>query len=430
MLGLSGCYNMTIEVAKVPVNTPSSQPIYISGNFNNWDPGDSRYVLAMKADSTFEVKLPRGVGAIEYKFTRGDWTTVEKDPCGNDIPNRSIRYGKKSVFKDSIGSWNDLPKLDCRHITIVISQLPDNTPPGSLIAIAGTMNNWTPLGTPWEFQNDKALGKYVLTIPRASTDRTIEYKITRGNLDRAESDELGFEIPPRTLTFGEKDTIYIKVRGWEDLSKQSLNMLTILVTRIPANTPPSDKIYICGSFNQWYPRQAGMTLERNNKGQYFIRLPKHGDWIEYKFTRGDWSSEEVDKFGYKIENRFVNLNQQDTVKVEIENWIDLSKQSGVPVRVIVDKVPIDTPPGDKLYIAGNFNNWNPGDPNWILQKDNLGNYFIDIPRREGTFEFKITRGNWRTVECQASGEDIENRSHPYQNLENLKIEVQGWKDKF
>jgi hypothetical protein len=39
------------------------------------------------------------------------------------------------------------------------------------------------------------------------------------------------------------------------------------------------------------------VIEKNGKGQYFIRLPKRGDWIEFKFTRGDWSSEEVDKFG-------------------------------------------------------------------------------------------------------------------------------------
>jgi hypothetical protein len=81
-LFLSSCYEMTVEVTRIPSNTPAGDPIYIAGNFNNWDPGDDRYILQQTGESTYEVRLPRGIGPLEYKFTRGDWTTVEKDICG------------------------------------------------------------------------------------------------------------------------------------------------------------------------------------------------------------------------------------------------------------------------------------------------------------------------------------------------------------
>jgi hypothetical protein len=100
------------------------------------------------------------------------------------------------------------------------------------------------------------------------------------------------------------------------------------------------------------------------------------------------------------------------------------------VRVILESLPPDTPTDDQLFIAGNFNNWDPGNPQWKLQKDSHGIYYADIPRSEGTLEFKITRGSWGTVECELSGEDISNRTYPYKDLEKIKIDVKAWKDKF
>jgi hypothetical protein len=53
---LAGCYDMTIQLSGLPANTPPSENIYISGNFNNWDPGDPNYVMQLNSDSVYEVK--------------------------------------------------------------------------------------------------------------------------------------------------------------------------------------------------------------------------------------------------------------------------------------------------------------------------------------------------------------------------------------
>jgi len=113
LIALSSCYNARVEVYKIPANTPEDANIYITGNFNNWDPGDRKYILHKHNDSTYFVDLPVGVGSLEYKFTRGDWTTVEKDQCGYETGNRVLFYNdEKQVFIDTIPSWSDLDPVD------------------------------------------------------------------------------------------------------------------------------------------------------------------------------------------------------------------------------------------------------------------------------------------------------------------------------
>jgi len=425
---LSSCYEMTVQVDKVPENTPVDDPIYIVGNFNNWDPGDTRYILQRTPDSVYEVNLPRGIGPLEYKFTRGDWTTVEKSLCGFEIENRVLFYGKTDLVVDTIASWNDLAPVDCPHVTLVIDDLPSNTPENSKLAVAGTFNNWDPNQQDWQFQYDSTLDKPVLNLPRVGGNRTIDLLVTRGSLDRVESDIMGREIAPRRIVFGDQDTIHLKIEGWEDLGESKSNRLTIILDTIPNYTPPNDPIYIVGDFNGWYPRQGDYQLEKNQQGHYFINMPKKWSKIECKFTRGGWSTEEVDRWGYKIANRVIYFNE-DTVHISINNWRDFVKPEDSPIRIILEKVPASTPADGQLFIAGNFNNWNPSDNAYSFHKAADGTYYIDIPRSEYILSFKVTRGyNWSTVECQLNGEDIQNRDYAYKDVSVIRISVAAWKD--
>ena len=48
---LGACQRVTITVDTVPANTPANQPLYIVGNFNNWDPArDTMARLAQEED--------------------------------------------------------------------------------------------------------------------------------------------------------------------------------------------------------------------------------------------------------------------------------------------------------------------------------------------------------------------------------------------
>jgi len=216
LLLLSGCYDMTVQVTGLPGNTPPSEPIYISGNFNNWDPGDANYVLVRNSDSIYEVKLPRGIGEIEYKFTRGDWSTVEKDPCGFEISNRSAFYGDEPIIHDTVRSWNDLPKPDCPSITIIIESVPENTPENAVFYIAANFNGWDPGSRYWMFAfSQGSSGEYYVDVPMINDD-VIEFKVTRGDWGKVECDASGNQIDNRVFRGQAGDVVRIDIAGWID----------------------------------------------------------------------------------------------------------------------------------------------------------------------------------------------------------------------
>jgi predicted alpha/beta superfamily hydrolase len=80
--------------------------IYITGNFNSWNPRDEQYRLSQLNERDYYIEiddefLPE---LIEYKFTKGGWENVELDQYGNITPNRKISRaeGKSS---DLIEKW-------------------------------------------------------------------------------------------------------------------------------------------------------------------------------------------------------------------------------------------------------------------------------------------------------------------------------------
>ena len=87
---LSSCKGKRIEISSVPLNTPKGSPLFVCGTFNNWNPADPAYILQYDDSSkTYFTYLPWGFGKVEYKFTRGDWTTVETDSCKGEQTNRT-----------------------------------------------------------------------------------------------------------------------------------------------------------------------------------------------------------------------------------------------------------------------------------------------------------------------------------------------------
>jgi hypothetical protein len=430
MIMLSSCYQMRVEVHQIPSNTPENTDIYITGDFNNWDPGDSRYIMNREGDSIYYIDLPRGIGELEYKFTRGDWTTVEKDNCGYEMDNRSLIYGgDDQIISDTIQSWSDLDPVDCDQLTIVLSSIPENTPQDALFQLAGNINNWDISGDDYSFKTEKSSNLPFLTIYRPANLEAIEFKVTRGSLNRSEADGLGREIKPRTIRFGEVDTLFVEVKSWLDLEQAKGDMITLIVENIPDNTPENDPIFYVGEINDWYPHDGNLRLEKNSRGHYFINLPKIAYNKEYKFTRGTWNSVEKDDHGYEINNRVLNMEKSsDTVKVSIWNWADLSIPLGGELTIWVAKFPENTPSDAELYIAGNFNNWDPGSNDWKFNRVTEGYYFVTIPRQGNMLEFKITRGSWNSVEVDKNGEDIENRTYRWGDIERIEVEVVKWND--
>jgi predicted alpha/beta superfamily hydrolase len=99
------------------------------------------------------------------------------------------------------------------------------------------------------------------------------------------------------------------------------------------------------------------------------------------------------------------------------------------IHINVDSLPQSSRQYD-LYIAGSFNGWNPGNEQYKFQSTNNGKYIIDLKLPAGTYEYKITKGSWKEVECKTGGVDISNRILKVSKDETLNINIEAWKDNF
>jgi len=99
------------------------------------------------------------------------------------------------------------------------------------------------------------------------------------------------------------------------------------------------------------------------------------------------------------------------------------------VTVRITSIPVNTPVNSTIYMAGSINDWSPMSAQYIMQSDGLGAWQIVIPESTGTVEFKFTRGSWPTVEGNATGSYLPNRSFTFTgNPQVINLTIQSWED--
>lgn len=84
-----------------------ARPIYISGNFNNWQVQDSDFIMEQIGENEFQFQFPQGTTFPEpllYKFTKGDWSEVEIGANSEITPNRSTNL-KEGIQKEYVPKW-------------------------------------------------------------------------------------------------------------------------------------------------------------------------------------------------------------------------------------------------------------------------------------------------------------------------------------
>ncbi len=113
----------------------------------------------------------------------------------------------------------------------------------------------------------------------------------------------------------------------------------------------------------------------------------------------------------------------------IELLLTLSVTSQQKIRIEINSLPANSPASSSIFVAGNFNSWNPQHKNYQFQKNEKG-YFLELSLNTGTYEFKITRGGWDKVETTKEGKDIGNRTLKVDADATVALSVEGWKDLF
>lgn len=100
--------HFTISVESLPATTPKDASVYVAGNFNRWNPGDTAFRLRPDRHGNHAVALPDSVrGTIEFKFTLGSWDAVETDSAGGDVENRVAAVAANRSYTGRIANWRD-----------------------------------------------------------------------------------------------------------------------------------------------------------------------------------------------------------------------------------------------------------------------------------------------------------------------------------
>lgn len=95
-------FNVTVRLKSLPVSH-KGEPVFIAGNFNNWQPGDDDFKIA----DTSLILDNVSQGDYQFKFTRGSWDKVECGAAGAEINNRTISINSDTTLVYTIEAWKD-----------------------------------------------------------------------------------------------------------------------------------------------------------------------------------------------------------------------------------------------------------------------------------------------------------------------------------
>ncbi|AMQ57206.1 alpha/beta hydrolase [Algoriphagus sanaruensis] len=134
------------------------------------------------------------------------------------------------------------------------------------------------------------------------------------------------------------------------MSSDFLNLIdqTTLTKQIILLTDEDDSrpVYISGNFNNWATQDARFQLKRVESGKYEFTFPDSSDFqgeLIYKFTKGDWSEVEIDRYGNRTPNR--HWNNQETTRIERvakwrKNWLPYRPSQLPQIHLISEEFEI------------------------------------------------------------------------------------------
>jgi AraC-like DNA-binding protein len=210
------------------------------------------------------------------------------------------------------------------QVNFLINSFPDYTPKTDSIFLVTSLDKW--INDPHKKFKYCSDGFYRLTIDIGAA-KTFEYKINRGNWNRAEGNLLGEYRENRRFSYYSKvSEVKLTIELWQDLHYLVYPPVNVIVQSIPRNTPHDASIYIAGNFNNWTNNDPATKLTENAPGVFTGVIPAGFKSLSFKFTRGTWESAECRWDGGMLSNRTFNQNKttEKQIVARIESWEDLS----------------------------------------------------------------------------------------------------------
>jgi predicted alpha/beta superfamily hydrolase len=107
-LFFSASAQFSVRLVVSSVATRTQDDIYVSGNFNGWNPKDEKYKLKVFGNGRKSIVInDLSSGVYAFKFTRGSFDKVETTNDGRDISDRILEVNTDISLDLSIAGWKD-----------------------------------------------------------------------------------------------------------------------------------------------------------------------------------------------------------------------------------------------------------------------------------------------------------------------------------
>ena len=107
------------------------------------------------------------------------------------------------------------------------------------------------------------------------------------------------------------------------IEKENVEIVEPKLNMIVTTDEDDDRpVYMAGNFNQWKTQDKAFQMEKVGRGIYHFTFPEDFNYPEellYKFTRGDWSEVEIDKYGNRTQNRSCKKHK-GVVREHVFKW--------------------------------------------------------------------------------------------------------------
>lgn len=110
--------------------------------------------------------------------------------------------------------------------------------------------------------------------------------------------------------------------------------------------------------------------------------------------------------------------------------LQVSAQNLKKLTIILSNLPQNNMANTNLFLAGDFNNWNPKNESHQFIKNKQSQLELTLSLPVSIINFKITKGSWEKVECNSNGEGINNRSIKLNKDTIIYLKVAAFTDQF
>lgn len=98
--------NVKINVT-VPSTTPLTDTVYLSTDRSNWNPSEITMTRLDAIHWSITYPMPQG-SVLHYQFTRGSFTSQERNQANVAISPRSVTAEPDAVVNDTVVRWADI----------------------------------------------------------------------------------------------------------------------------------------------------------------------------------------------------------------------------------------------------------------------------------------------------------------------------------